>query len=109
MSRYLVEDVTHAQHVASIVAGTAKTNVVATAKNIAHRIPVHLCAQVDAMAQTAGKSRNAMINLLINVGLQEVRAEVSLEVGEALTIAEARAISMLMDQRLVRDIDSLEE
>lgn len=109
MSKFIVDDVTHAQHVAAIVAGTAQNNSVASAKNIAHRIPVHLCAQVDAMAQTAGKSRNAMINLLINVGVQEVRAEVSDEVGEALTIAEAKAISLLMDQRLVRDLESLTE
>jgi hypothetical protein len=109
MSKFIVDDVTYAQHVANLVSGTAKNDLTASAKSIAHRIPVHLCASVDAMAHHSGKSRNAMINLLINVGLSEVRAELSEEVAQSLVVAESKALAALLDQRLVADIDSITE
>ena len=62
-----------ADHAAAIVEGRGKTDYVGTTKLITIRIPMHLAVQLQAMAQKSGKSRNATISTLLEVGLEEVR------------------------------------
>ena len=62
-----------ADHAAAIVEGRGKTEYVGTTKLITIRIPMPLAVQLQAMAQKSGKSRNATIATLLEVGLEEVR------------------------------------
>lgn len=91
------QEVTNTEHVAAMVSGNGTSNLIAAVKVVAYRIPVHLLAPVDAMAAKAGKSRNAMLNLLVQVGIDEVRNQLSDEVAESLTVGEAKAFSGLVD------------
>lgn len=87
------EEVSQAQHVAGIISGTAKTSSTASVKSVAYRAPVHLLAAVDAMAVHAKKSRNAMINLLLQVGIDEVRENLDQQdVIEKLSALEFEAL-----------------
>lgn len=90
------EKVTNTEHVAAMLYGNATTNTVSVVKVVAYRIPVHLLAPVDAMAKKAGKSRNAMLNLLLQVGIDEVRKQLPDDVAEKLTMAESEAFSVLL-------------
>ena len=62
-----------ADQAAAIVEGRGKTEYVGCTKLITIRIPMHLAIQLQAMAQKSGKSRNATIATLLEVGLEEVR------------------------------------
>lgn len=62
-----------ADQAAAIVEGRGKTEYVGTTKLITIRIPMPLAVQLQAMAQKSGKSRNATIATLLEVGLEEVR------------------------------------
>ena len=62
-----------ADHAAAIVQGRGKTEYVGATKLITIRIPMPLAVHLQAMAQKSGKSRNATIATLLEVGLEEVR------------------------------------
>jgi predicted DNA-binding protein len=91
-------EVTNAQQVASLVSGTGSSTEFSASKSVAYRIPVHLCAVVDSMAAKAGKSRNAMLNLLVQVGIDSVRSQLQDDVVEALQHGEAEALSRLLNE-----------
>lgn len=62
-----------ADQAAAIVQGRGKTEYIGATKLITIRIPMPLAIQLQAMAQKSGKSRNATIETLLEVGLEEVR------------------------------------
>ena len=73
-----------ADHAAAIVEGRGKTEYVGVSKLITIRIPMHLAIQLQSMAQKSGKSRNATIATLLEVGLEEVRERLDLQTIEEL-------------------------
>ena len=73
-----------ADQAAAIVEGRAKTEYVGITKLITIRIPMHLAIQLQAMAQKSGKSRNATIATLLEVGLEEVSERLDLQTIEQL-------------------------
>jgi hypothetical protein len=98
-------EVSQADHVAGILSGTATTTSVAATRPLNYRIPVHLLAVVDAMADQAKKSRNAMLNLLLQVAIDDVREKLDTDVIESLSIGEAKAMQVLLGESL----ESIEE
>jgi predicted DNA-binding protein len=72
-----VEDVSAADQLAAVVAGTGISASSSVARAISYRVPVSTLSRVDALAAKSGKSRNAMLNLLVNVGLEEVFVRLS--------------------------------
>ncbi len=62
-----------ADHAAAIVQGRGKTEYIGLTKLITIRLPMPLAIHLQAMAQKSGKSRNATIATLLEVGLEEVR------------------------------------
>ena len=73
-----------ADHAAAIVQGRGKTEYVGATKLITIRIPMPLAVHLQAMAQKSGKSRNATIATLLEVGLEEVRERLDLQTIEEL-------------------------
>ena len=68
------EVIREAEHVAALIEGNATTNFVGATKVISARLPLHLLADLEAFAEKSGRSRNAMLAMLLDVGLEEVRA-----------------------------------
>lgn len=82
------EEIRVADFAAGIVEGTATGQYVGMTKVISVRLPVHLAIQLQAMAHKSGKTRNAMISKLLEVGLEEVRLRLSDETCEELQVIE---------------------
>lgn len=85
-------DPTEAQILASLISGTGKIEVIASQRAISARIDLATLARVDAMAQQAKKSRNEMVNLLLDVGCSEVYNNLDHEVIAELQGREMAAL-----------------
>ena len=99
------EFVTQAEHVANVISGTGSSGNMHAAKALVYRCPINILVVVDSMASQAKKSRNAMINLLLQVGIDEVRENLDVSTIEKLSIAEAESI----EQHYTDDDDSISE
>ena len=99
------EEISQADQVAAVVSGVGKNTVVAAVRPVAYRVPVYLLASVDAMAAEGKKSRNAMLNMLVQVGIDEVREKLGQDVVERLLLEESKALQFLMGEEL----ESLQE
>lgn len=91
------EDISSAEVLASVISGNGRHNSTALVRPVHYRAPVYLLSVVDAMAAQAGKSRNSMLNMLLGVGVEEVRKQLSQETAESLLAHEAAALASLLD------------
>jgi predicted DNA-binding protein len=98
--------VSSAEFLAGLVSGTASGKSNGYVKAISFRVSVSSLARVDALAGKAKKSRNAMLNLLLSVGLEEVFDRIDQDVFEEIQSREIHAIQTFMDEGFD---DSLEE
>ena len=78
------EKISAAEFAAGMVEGTAKTEYIGGTKVVSARLPVPLAVYVQAMAQKMGKTRAACIEMLLEVGLEEVRNHLSEETCKEL-------------------------
>lgn len=62
-----------ADHAAGIIEGTAKTEYIGATKVISVRLPILQAIKIQALAIKSGKTRNATIGTLLDVGMEEVR------------------------------------
>ena len=70
---------------------------VSTARATNFRCPEHILAEVDAMAEMAGKSRNSMLIFLLVAAIEEVRATLDTETIENLNQATGMRIARFID------------
>lgn len=91
-------EVSQADFAAGMVEGTANTDYVGETKVISVRLPATMVVRVQAMAQKMGKTRNAAVTMLLEVGLEEVRNRLSDETCQQLHDIE---------QELFRDLYNL--
>jgi uncharacterized protein (DUF1778 family) len=61
-------------HVGAMLEKLGTSKYVSTARATNFRCPEHVLSEVDAMAELAGKSRNAMLVYLIEAAIEEVRS-----------------------------------
>lgn len=78
------EVITAADHAAAIVEGTGKTTYIGMSKVTSIRLPSLLLAQLKGVAGKSGKTLNATMAMLIEVGLEEVLKKLSPETLEQL-------------------------
>jgi len=57
---------------ACVIAGRGTQELSMTVRAISYRIPVLFLARIDSMAQKCGKSRNAIMNMMVEIGMDEV-------------------------------------
>src|SRR5450759_5956703 len=74
-----------AQMLASIVTGTGNASYVGVAVQRSHRFPYHLFIQIENMAKIADSSVSAIINQLIECGLESVKKELPQNIVKQLT------------------------
>lgn len=82
-----------ADHAAAIIEGRGRSEYVGASKLITIRIPMHLAVQLQAMAHKSGKSRNATISTLLEVGLDEVWERLDESTQEQLSTIEHELFS----------------
>lgn len=98
------KEVSSAEVVASIVSGTGKTRNKMVVRTITYRVSIGTLARVDSMAGKSGKSRNAMLNLLLDVGIDEVY-----KLFTHAEVEELQSREIMAYQALDGDSDILEE
>ena len=76
--------ITEADHAAAIVEGRGETNYAGSSKVISIRLPSDIVVRAQAMAHKSGKTRNAMMCTLLEVGLEEVRQRLAPETLQTL-------------------------
>jgi hypothetical protein len=92
-----VDDVSTAEAVAAVISKTGTSGWAGLVKTITYRIPLADLSRVDAMAAEAGKSRNAMLNLLLSAGLDAVQKELPRKVAKAVGQRQVQAVAALLE------------
>lgn len=82
-----------ADQVAAIVEGRGENSYIGVTKVTSVRLPLHLSVKLQALAHKSGKTRNAMMVNLLEVGLEEVYQRLSPETVEQLQELESEALS----------------
>lgn len=100
-------EITKAEHLAQVVGGHGTATMKADAKPVLTRLPVWSLAEVDAMAEMAHKSRNAMVIHLLDVGLEEVRKQMDDEAGQRLNeLTTQRLVVMVADESDTENVEA---
>jgi predicted DNA-binding protein len=87
------EVVTAAEHAASVISGTGKTDYWGVTKIISVRMPLHISNRLQALAHRSGKSRNATICNFLAVAIEEVEKHLSEEVVREVNELENEVIA----------------
>lgn len=88
-------EVTHAHGVALLLMGRGKSEGRAALGPLSARIPIWQLAQLDAMGAKAGKSRNAMVALVLQAGIAAIRSHLDETTSEELDELESEASAKL--------------
>jgi predicted DNA-binding protein len=99
-----VDEMTQAEIVAAMVSGTAEAQSEAMVKMISQRVPIMTLARAEAMAKRAKKSRNAMINLLLETGLDNVESLLANTTKKSINASVAKAV-----KAMVKDAETITE
>lgn len=62
---------TPAEMLLAMISGNATTRTLAATRPVLARVPEHLLAYIDALANMAGKSRSSMVVYLLDMAVQE--------------------------------------
>ena len=101
-----ISEVSAAEMVASVVSNNGEQFSSMTVKPISFRFSIHVLARVDALASKGNKSRNAMLNMLLDVGLEEVLRHLPENTFEEIQSRESHAMQQFLDDG---EIESLSE
>jgi predicted DNA-binding protein len=82
-----------ADQVAAIVEGRGENSYVGVTKVTSVRLPLHLAVKLQALAHKSGKTRNAMIVNLLEVGLEEVHQRLTPKTLQELQELESEALA----------------
>lgn len=79
-----------ADHVAQVIEGRGQTKYVGSTRIMSVRIPAQLFYAIQALSVKSGRTRNATIGMLLDVGLQEVTAKLSRQTALELEQMQAQ-------------------
>lgn len=77
-------EITRAEQTAAILEGRGESSFMGATTVISVRLPVIQEAEIQAFAKKANKTRNAMISILLDVGMEAVRSHLSEETAEEI-------------------------
>lgn len=90
---------TEVEILASLISGTGKVESVAAQRAISARIDIATLARVDSMAQQANKSRNEMLNMLLDAACAAVYDHLKTDVIEELQSREMVALEQSLSSK----------
>ena len=73
---------TKAEHLAGVIAGNASTSMNMATVQRSHRFPLHVFVVIENLAKKADCSVSAMINQLLDVGIESLLKELPLEIAQ---------------------------
>lgn len=96
-------EISEAKKVAAIIIGTGKTDSMIAMRPVSVRIDLCTLARIDAMADKSDKSRNDMINMLLDVGCESVWENLEHEQIEELLDREKYVFEKLLSTQSLRE------
>jgi len=75
---------TKAEHLAGVIAGTANTSTSMATVQRSHRFPLHIFVVIENLAKKADCSVSAMINQLLEVGMESLLKELPQEIAQEI-------------------------
>lgn len=88
-------DYTSAQMTAAVLNGTGKLEGKAPLAHFTGRVPFWQLSQIEAMAQKAQKSRNSMLALVLEAGIEAIRSHLDEKTLGELRMLEGEATNEL--------------
>ena len=95
----VIDVITAVQQVVSIVEGHGRAVNEGTSKVTSVRLSVNLLSKVQGLAQKSGVTRNAMIAMLLEVGVDEVTGHLSPQVSQQLSDITSECLDDLLAER----------
>lgn len=93
--------ISEAQHVAGIIEGTANTEALNATKGTSVRLPLFMLARLDAFAGVSGKTRNYIIERMLEVGMEETAKHLEEETLQKLHTLFQDNARYLLDEEAV--------
>lgn len=90
------EHITEAEHLAAVIRGTGKTTIKAVARPFIIRAPLYVLADIDAMAKSAGQSRNSMAIQLLNVAIEVTKGNLDTATRQKIDGDAFQAMTVFM-------------
>lgn len=84
-----------AEHVASMIQGTATHYERAVTFQVVAKLPVYKVSMLDAYAKAANKSRTEMLSILLGLAFDEVHKELNDEGKQKIASLDALAMTQL--------------
>ena len=75
---------TKVQHLAGIIKGTASSSLFMASVQRSHRFPLHVFVVIENLAKKANCSVSAMINQILDVGVESIIKELPKEISQEL-------------------------
>ena len=95
----VVDVITPIQQLVSIVEGNTRTVDEGATKVTSVRLSINLLSKIQGLAQKSGTTRNAMISMLLEVGVDEVTGHLSPEISEQLSDITSECLDDLLGER----------
>lgn len=96
--------VTAADHAAQIVEGLGKTEWSGMTKVLSVRLPAVISTEISALAHKSGKTRNAMICTLLEVGIEEVTKRLTPETQAQIKTIQSDLLSDLGETEMHSEV-----
>ena len=94
-----IERASEAKKLAELITSRGVTEVATILRPISARVELGTLARIDSMAEKAGKSRNEMINLMLDVACHAVYENFTQEQIEELQSRESLAFETLLNNK----------
>ena len=92
------DDPTKAEHLANILTGNGNTTMFGASVQRSHRFPIQSFIVIENMAKLANCSVAAMINEIIEVGIEALCAELTPEISQQINRATQEHIDKINSQ-----------
>lgn len=92
------DDPTRAEHLANILAGNANARMFGASVQRSHRFPIQSFIVIENLAKLANCSVAAMINEIIEVGIESLSTELTPEISQQIHMATQEQIDKVNSQ-----------
>lgn len=92
-----ITEMSQAEIISEMVSGRADHTSQSMVRAISQRVPVTTLSRVEAMANLSKKSRNAMINLLLEAGIDSVFPLLDKKTAKAFHVSSSKIAKAMLE------------
>ena len=91
-------EISEAEHVAQIIENQADTQTIMATRGTSFRLPIYMIARLDAFAGVSGKTRNYIVERMLEVGMEETAKHLEDETLEKLHVLFQDNVRHMLDE-----------